>query len=71
MDWFIWLFVGLSVLFIIVPAFFYLNDEKDLAIHLFVGWWGGVMAIVIITAAMTFIIKPILNWGFSLVNLIL
>ena len=67
MDWFIWIFVGLSVLFTIVPAFLYLNDEKHQATHLFVGWWGGVIAIALITAAMTYVIKPILNSGFNLV----
>ena len=67
MDWFIWLFGGLAVFFTIVPAFFYLNDEKDLAIHLFTGWWGAVLTIALITAAMTYVIKPILNSGFNLV----
>lgn len=66
MDWFIWLFVGLSVIFTIVPAFLYFNDEEQQATHLFVGWWGGVAVIAIITAIMTFFIKPMLNWGLTL-----
>ena len=67
MDWFIWLFVGLSVLFTVVPAFLYFNDEEDQAVHLFVGWWGSVLLLALITAAMTYVIKPILNSGFNLV----
>ena len=67
MDWFIWLFVGLSVLFTIVPAFLYLNGEEDQATHLFTGWWGAVLVLALVTAAMTYVVKPILNSGFNLV----
>lgn len=67
MDWFIWLFGGLSVLFTIVPVFLYLNDEEQQAINLLVGWWGGVAALAIVTAAMMYVVKPILNWGFDLI----
>ena len=71
MDWFIWLFVGLSVFFTIVPAFLYFNDEEDQAKHIFLGWWGAVLTIALVTAVMTFVIKPMLNWGFNLVTLVL
>ena len=61
------LFVGLSVLFTIVPAFLYLNGEERLATHIFIGWWRGVLVLALTTAAMMYVIKPILNSGFNLV----
>jgi len=67
MDWFMWLFVGLSVVFTIVPAILYFNDEEEQAIHLVIGWWGGVLTIAVVTVVMMFVVKPILNWGFALI----
>ena len=67
MDWFIWLFVGLSVLFTIVPAFLYFNGEEEQAIKLVIGWWGAVAVLAITTVLMMFIIKPALNWGLTLI----
>jgi len=66
MDWFVWLFVGLTVFFTIVPAILYFNDEEQQAMHLLIGWWGGVITIAITTAVMMYIIKPFLNWGITL-----
>lgn len=67
MDWFIWLFVGLSALFTIVSTILYFNDEEEQAIKLVIGWWGSVAAIAIVTAVMTLLIKPMLNFGLTLI----
>lgn len=69
MDWFFWLFGGLSALFTIFPAIMYFwgdPQEKAQGVKMFVGWWGGVAALAATTLVMMFVVKPAIGFILNL-----
>ncbi len=69
-GWFLWLFGGMSVFFTVIPLLMLLGAnskyEEEQAIKLMAGWWGGVVTVVGTTLAMTFVIKPIIQFVLDL-----
>ncbi len=67
MDWFWWLFGGLSALFTILGLLLIGNGEEDAGQKLLAGWWGGVLMVTVTVLALTFVIKPVLAFIWDLI----
>lgn len=69
MNEIIWLIVGLTVLFTVCGGLMCLSDDRQTregGMKMLAGWWGGMTAVIAVTLAMTFVIKPFLAWFFGL-----
>ncbi len=68
-EWIIWMIGGLCVLFTVLGGWMCFSDDQadvEQGVKLLAGWWGGVAMVVITTLTLTFVVKPVLSWFFSL-----
>lgn len=65
----IWWVGSAYVLFTLLGGLLMLSSDtesKEAGKKLLVGWWGGATSLIAAVLAMTFIVKPVLVWVFSL-----
>jgi len=70
MEPFMWWILVVYVVVTVIVGFTYIygdSCEQHDAVKLLAGLWGGSAVVVISVFAMTFVVKPVLNWLITLV----
>ncbi len=65
MNEILWLIGGLSLFFTIIGGLMMASDDqeaKTAGYKVMVGWWASLASVIGFTLAMTFVIKPVINW---------